>query len=174
MQRKRNTQYRGSRAKDFVINITSRKGLSIQGVVTHLLSQQSQEFRSLLELISLLHDRLEEMGIPVSGVEMRSWPKLHFTLERKGDYGLDEKPNVKMETRVGDCAFLVRIIFRQNATWMGEIHWLNGEKKIYFRSLMEMIMLMQEALDQCGIPPAEYSFRTWDDLEEAALQRDSN
>ena len=169
MTNKRKTRYQGSRAKDFVISITSRKGVSIQGVVTHLISQQSQEFRSLLELISLLHDRLDEMGIPVSGVELRSWPKLHLTLERKGDYGLDEKPDVKKETRVGDSAFLVRIIFRQNATWMGEIHWLNGEKKIYFRSLMEMIMLMQDALDTSGIPPAEYSFRTWEDLEEASL-----
>jgi len=169
MTNKRKTRYQGSRAKDFVISITSRKGVSIQGVVIHLISQQSQEFRSLLELISLLHDRLDEMGIPVSGVELRSWPKLHLTLERKGDYGLDEKPDVKKETRVGDSAFLVRIIFRQNATWMGEIHWLNGEKKIYFRSLMEMIMLMQDALDTSGIPPAEYSFRTWEDLEEASL-----
>ena len=169
MTTKRSTRYRGSRAKDFVVSITSRKGMSIQGVVTHLISQQSQEFRSLLELISLLHDRLDEMGIPVAGVELRSWPKLHLTLERKGDYGLDEKPDVKKETRVGDSAFLVRIIFRQNATWMGEIHWLNGEKKIYFRSLMEMIMLMQDALDTSGIPPAEYSFRTWEDLEEVSL-----
>ena len=82
---------------------------------------------------------------------------------------MEETPDAIKETRVGDSAFLIRIIFRQNATWMGEIHWLNGEKKIYFRSLMEMIMLMQDALDTSGIPPAEYSFRTWEDLEKASL-----
>ena len=169
MTSKRKKRYQGSRAKDFVVSITSRTGVSIQGVVTHLIAQQSQEFRSLLELIFLLHDRLEEMGVPVSGVELRTWPKLHLTLESKGAKSVEETSDAIKETRVGDCAFLIRIIFRQNATWMGEIHWLNGEKKIYFRSLMEMIMLMQDALDQCGLPPAEYSFRTWEDLEEASL-----
>lgn len=174
MHRKRNTLNRGSRAKDFLVRVQSSKDASIQGVVTHLASQQSQPFRSLLELISLLHDRLEEIGMPVADVELRSWPRLHLALEKKEESSMDDRPDGINETRVGDSAFLVRIIFRQNATWMGEIHWLNGERKIYFRSLMEMIMLMHEALERSGIPPAEYRFRTWEDLEEASLQRDGS
>jgi len=174
MRRKRNTLNRGSRAKDFLIRVTSRKDASIQGVVTHLASQQSQSFRSLLELTYLLHDRLEEIGMPVAGVELRSWPRLHLALEKKEESSMDERPDGLKEARVGDSAFLVRIIFRQNATWMGEIHWLNGEKKIYFRSLMEMIMLMHEALEKSGIPPAEHSFRAWEDLEDASLPLDGS
>ena len=89
--------------------------------------------------------------------------------KKEGNDRMKEKPTVR-ESRVGDSAFLIRIIYRQNATWMGEIHWLNGEKKLYFRSMMEMLMLMQEALDKSGTPPAEYSFRTWQALEEATFQ----
>ena len=38
--------------------------------------------------------------------------------------------------------FLVHIIENQNATWQGEITWLDEEKKESFRSLLELIKLM--------------------------------
>ena len=170
MSSKQPPPFRGSRAKDFLVNVTRRADASMQGMVTHLISQQSREFRSLLELIRLISDRLDEMGMPVSGVKLRTWPDLHLTLVKKGENKMDEKPAARDTSKVGDSAFLVRVMFRQNATWMGEIHWLNGEKKLYFRSMMEMLMLMQEALDKSGTPPAEYSFRTWQALDDASLQ----
>jgi len=168
---KRNPLYRGSRARDFSVSITTLRDATVQGVVTHLSAQQSRGFRSLLELLSLIHNRLEELGMPVPGVETRSWQRSPLTLKRKGEVVMNEKDAAATEPRVGGTAFLVRILFRQNATWMGEIHWLEGEKKLYFRSLLEMVMLMQEALERTGTPQAEYSFRTWDDWDEQEEQK---
>ena len=42
--------------------------------------------------------------------------------------------------------FLVHIIENQNATWQGEITWLDEEKKESFRSLLELIKLMDAAV----------------------------
>ena len=61
--------------------------------------------------------------------------------------------------------FFIRIMFRQHASWQGEICWMNGEKSLYFRSMLEMIMLLQEALDEAGVPEADYTFRSWKDKE---------
>ena len=38
--------------------------------------------------------------------------------------------------------FLVHIIENQNATWQGDVTWLDQEKKESFRSLLELITLM--------------------------------
>ena len=70
------------------------------------------------------------------------------------------------EFSTNETAFLIRIFIRQNATWMGEIQWLEGEKKLYFRSMLEMITLMQKAMDINNAPQAEYSFRSWEDRHE--------
>ena len=166
---KRRTLHRGSRAKDFIVRITSCRDMTLQGEVRHRTSQNSQYFRSLLELVALIHDRLEELGMPMPAVEMRSWGSPRLGLMKKGEGSMQEEiPTAETTPKVGSTAFLVRIIFRQNATWMGEIHWLEEDKKLYFRSLLEMVMLMQEALDTTGTPPAEYTFRSWeDDVEEA-------
>lgn len=109
-----------------------------------------------------------------SGLELRSWPRNHLSLKQKGDKNVDERTETVKEMKVGDTAFLIRIIFRQNTTWMGEIHWLNAEKKLYFRSLMELIMLMQEALARSGVPKADYAFRTWQANEETSLKQGRN
>ncbi len=38
--------------------------------------------------------------------------------------------------------FVVEIIDHQRYTWQGQIHWLQGDKKVSFRSVMELLHLM--------------------------------
>lgn len=42
--------------------------------------------------------------------------------------------------------FWVKVLFRQHASWQGTILWADKNKKQYFRSALEMIKLMDEAL----------------------------
>ena len=47
----------------------------------------------------------------------------------------------------GACAtFTVRILFLQNASWQGSISWLEGYKEESFRSVLELLLLMDSAL----------------------------
>ncbi|NLM46303.1 MAG: hypothetical protein GX200_05850 [Firmicutes bacterium] len=48
--------------------------------------------------------------------------------------------------KLGGAAFLIRIQFRQNTSWQGTIQWLDEKKTAHFRSMLEMILLMHEAL----------------------------
>ena len=154
---------RGSRARDFAVMITSCRNATLQGQVTHPSSQKSQGFRSLLELTALIHNRLEELGLAMPAMEMRSWPYLTPAPAQKGADQMNEKNDTKAEYKVVGTSFLIRIIYRQHASWQGEIHWLDGEKMMYFRSFLEMIMLMQEAIETTGVPKADYHFRGWED-----------
>ena len=44
--------------------------------------------------------------------------------------------------------FLIRIYDCQNATWQGSILWAERQQKLCFRSTMEMLSLMDEAVKQ--------------------------
>ena len=48
------------------------------------------------------------------------------------------------------ATFVVHVQCHQNATWQGEITWLDEEKKESFRSLLELIKLMDAAVGACG------------------------
>jgi len=46
------------------------------------------------------------------------------------------------------CTFEVSVKFCQNATWQGQIHWLEKNHKQNFRSALEMLKLMDEAVEE--------------------------
>lgn len=45
------------------------------------------------------------------------------------------------------ATFIVHVQFRQNANWQGNIQWVESKKSQKFRSTLEMIKLMDEALE---------------------------
>lgn len=48
----------------------------------------------------------------------------------------------------GKGTFLVHVVGCQNTTWQGTITWLEEKEKQYFRSALEMIKLMDTAIDE--------------------------
>lgn len=65
----------------------------------------------------------------------------------------------------GGSTFLVRVLFRQNATWQGTVQWLDEKKSRSFRSMLEMVVLMEEALNESGGPVES---RSWERKEEVS------
>ena len=59
--------------------------------------------------------------------------------------------------------FLIKINFRQSASIQGEIEWLNQDRRQVrsFRSFLELVTLISDALETIGYPDAEYSFKRW-------------
>ena len=45
------------------------------------------------------------------------------------------------------CSFVVQIMGMQNQTWQGTVTWLNGKHTEAFRSLLELIKLMDSAVN---------------------------
>ena len=60
------------------------------------------------------------------------------------------------------ATFNIQVKFRQNASWQGSIQWMEGKKTQNFRSVLELLKLMDEAVSQ----EDEQAYQGWD----AALQ----
>ena len=46
------------------------------------------------------------------------------------------------------ATFIVQIQYRQNATWQGQIVWAEKNETKYFRSALELIKLIDSALEE--------------------------
>lgn len=46
------------------------------------------------------------------------------------------------------ATFVVRILHRENATWQGEIFWAEENRTEKFRSMLEMVRLIDSALEK--------------------------
>lgn len=79
----------------------------------------------------------------------------------------EEKPMAERQgykLRLGGESFLIRVQYKENTSWQGTIHWLEERKSHTFRSLLELITLLQEALEK-GPSPCT-GFHTWEAGEE--------
>lgn len=46
--------------------------------------------------------------------------------------------------------FIIRVQHRQNSSWQGRITWMDEDKTVYFRSMWEMLKLIDSAVGTAG------------------------
>ena len=61
---------------------------------------------------------------------------------------MSEVKKIDSQRDVGSTkgTFEISVKFMQNSTWQGQIHWVEKNLKQNFRSALEMLKLMDEAL----------------------------
>ena len=54
----------------------------------------------------------------------------------------------RMKTKTKNAGtFIINIVDRKNATWQGSVSWVEGKQEMRFRSALELLKLMDSALD---------------------------
>lgn len=101
--------------------------------------EKGKRFENLMELLVATDKSLDDNNFPQAFSKMR-----HFTAPARAE----AKDADTEKIREGDAAtFSVRILFRQNASWQGYLSWLENGAEESFRSALEMIFLMNSALE---------------------------
>lgn len=96
-----------------------------------------KSFKSLSQFLLDMEETLDELNFPQSFTEVRT-----FCPPTENNHSPPES-----ELPQGECAtFMVRILFRQNASWQGSVTWLEAKKEQSFRSALELILLIDSAL----------------------------
>ena len=57
--------------------------------------------------------------------------------------------------------FIVRVQHRQNSSWQGRITWMEKDKTINFRSVWEMVKLIESAVESTDTSIDEEERATW-------------
>ena len=57
--------------------------------------------------------------------------------------------------------FIVRVQHRQNSSWQGRITWMEEDKTIQFRSVWEMIKLIESAVNSISESEEEEPEENW-------------
>ena len=129
----------GNEYRTTTVCVDSYKDGAISGRFYNPYLPSGKEFKNLMQFLLEIDQALDAMAFPQSFTTIRSFaptPKA-----KTGPPGL--------ECQKGELAtFMVRIIFRQNSSWQGSIIWMEGEQEQSFRSALELIFLMDNALSQ--------------------------
>ncbi|MCL2817106.1 MAG: hypothetical protein FWD39_01800 [Clostridiales bacterium] len=97
--------------------------------------------KQLLQMLDTFHD---QASFPQRTHDYRTFDKSKTTkIAEKGPTNMDLTKNPGTGQK---ATFLINVEFRQNATFQGTIKWLEENKECRFRSDLEMLKLMDEAI----------------------------
>jgi hypothetical protein len=102
------------------------------------------QYSSLMELVLLIERHLEELdSLPENASCKR------FLNPDLAQNNLQDLSVVTSELSFKSLAvFQLKILFRQNSSWQGIIIWVEGKQEQSFRSVLELIHLLDSALLQ--------------------------
>ncbi len=128
------------------------------GKLYHMYTREPILFSSLFQAVSRMDELYDELAFPKASTELRS-----FLVDRKAKgYGPEEEIRVQkaerkepkeiepfdrmIRHRGAQATFLIRVLYRQHASWQGEVTWVDQQKTEYFRSVLELIRLLDSVL----------------------------
>ena len=100
-----------------------------------------RKFDNLMQFLLEIDQALDAMAFPQSYTMTRT-----FAPAEKTKTG---PPGEKLQ-RGRLATFAVRIIFRQNSSWQGTVTWLESGQEQSFRSALELVFLLDNALNHAN------------------------
>lgn len=127
------------------ICIDSYENGEMRGKIFNPCYSGNLEFSNLVSFLKLMEALFDKFEYPQSSMTTR-----HFAGKKSSDKNseielsdsMEKEDYLKTETRGKLATFRIQVRFRQNASWQGTLTWVEGNRTENFRSVLELIMLM--------------------------------
>ena len=124
---------------------------SLRGLLYSMYLDEPYEFVSLVQMIEKMEQIFDTKGFPEAFMASRMFDTSKNSRkisELDGNATMKEAliTKIRPDPGLSQCTFEINVKFRQNATWQGQILWVEKNLKQNFRSVLEMLKLMDEAL----------------------------
>ena len=160
-----------------VVCVNSYVGYDLSGDFYHGYSTEPVHFEDAGELLSKLENLFDVLNFPYAATNPRDFdydrPKKGRTVRIIERPYIVKRPEKEEKERVmsdkdilnkhGDeGTFIVRVQQRQNSSWQGRITWVDEDKTVYFRSVWEMMKLIDAALSKNDTSDEEKEGGSWE------------
>ena len=124
----------------------------LSGVFYHSYSTEAVPFSGIGQMVLRMEKLYDYLRFPYPGTNSRT-----FGEEKKLTRLTEERKKIMSDNALlskhGDIGtFIVRVQHRQNSSWQGRITWMEEDKTVQFRSVWEMVKLIESAVDLVSEP----------------------
>jgi len=141
-----------------IVVCADKKDGGISGRIYCQLLSKPVEFTDIVNLIQTTEKIFDSYSFPHPYMAMRTFKSHRGTPEKRKE-PLRHMVYDEMMANKGELGtFVVSIRYRQNATWQGSIKWVEEKKEMNFRSALEMLSLMKDAI---GDEPGQEQPVSW-------------
>ena len=136
------TRVQANEYRNTLVCIDSYEDGVLDGRLYHPQLHSGEQFHSAIHFLRKMERLLDATKFPQAFSTPRAFGA---SAAGKGSAAVGTGP------RTGKIAtFTVRVIFRQNASWQGSVSWLEGGSEQRFRSVLELLLLMDSALESAS------------------------
>lgn len=150
MERTRTQAYIGA-PNGVVLCFHRKHGCELAGELFHRYASEATAFSDLGQMTLLMEKLYDSLQFPHPGTNERSFTKQipqYMRRQERTECMSDEQ----LLQKHGDIGtFIVRVQHRQNSSWQGRITWLEEDQTISFRSVWEMVKLIESAMDTVSV-----------------------
>ena len=136
-------------------------GARLKGRFYHAYSTEPVFFENADQLVFEMERFFDSINFPHPATNIRS-----FAQEQKGQRHTEKREKIMKDQELlgkhGDMgSFIIRVQQRQNSSMQGRLTWIEKNKTVYFRSVWELIRLIDSAVEMNS--PQEEEMPSWED-----------
>ncbi|MGE4215208.1 MAG: hypothetical protein AB7E42_10605 [Anaerotignaceae bacterium] len=117
------------------------------GKFYHCYSKQPVHFTDICNLVLKLEDLFDEINFPEASTKIRNFLK-NKTQTVGEELEKHMTPKEVTDQKGSKATFVVHVQYRQNSTWQGNVIWADKNITKNFRSALELLKLMDQALNE--------------------------
>lgn len=128
----------------FRVIMEQTENYDIAGILYNEFYNVVIDFQGIRQMLSRLDDFFDYVNFPQATHAARSFRDKTDGERKQTVPGFREVSPDEMKDRKAD--FMLHVQFRQNSTWQGTLEWITEQKTKRFRSELELISLIADAL----------------------------
>ena len=127
----------------------------LEGRFRHGFSEEPVPVWHTHQMVREMERFFDEIRFPFPSNNMRSFTDATAAQGRSQEKVRVMADEVMLQKRGDLGTFIIRVQHRQNSSWQGRITWVEEDRTVNFRSIWEMIKLVESALDTVDPEDAE-------------------
>ena len=147
-----------------VICIRENNDGELAGEFYHSYSSRPVPFQGIGQMTLRMEKLFDWLNFPYPGTNSRSFLPAKAPTDKNNIHPERKKimSDEMLLTKHGEIGtFIVRVQHRQNSSWQGRITWMEEDKTVQFRSVWEMIKLIENAVDSVSESEEEEPEENW-------------
>ncbi|WP_243125440.1 hypothetical protein [Clostridium transplantifaecale] len=119
------------------------------GSIWNLYQKRPIPYANTMDLLRKVDSFFNELDYPQNSTIDRTFGKDKGAVRQKKEGAVAQMDERELKKKKGEEAtFIVYVKYRQNATWQGEVIWADKKEKKFFRSALELLKLMDSAMEE--------------------------
>ena len=128
--------------KRSLIRVYSYRNKEIRGTLQNPYFEEEPYFDNLTQLLIRMEGLLDALDFPQRSMEGRAFDQP----EQRAAAGAPRPAPEALGEQKPLATFQLSVLFRQNASWQGSLTWLERAGEARFRSVLELVGLLDSAL----------------------------